>query len=213
MMRLSLLLAALSVAAAASANSHAVAPVDMINAASFMKDVLASQQHSQQHRRADDSNAAICNGMGGTMIDDAECQLCPGGDEDAGCCAIDLESFDFSCDVCETIDGTQECARVQCGLTDEGGYGCNGCGDYSSGQACFDFECSGGVEADCKCNSITWNGQDCGECSIDSNDNPIFDCSAVGGPGSDTSSSNVVDVGASAAMLAIAALGVLVNAM
>lgn len=102
-------------------------------------------------------------------------------------------------------------ARVQCGLTDEGGYGCNGCGDYSSGQACFDFECSGGDSADCTCNSITWNGQDCGECSIDSNDNPIFDCSAVDGPGSDTSSSHVV--GASAAMLAIAALGVLVNAM
>ena len=210
MMRISLLLAALSVAASASANSHAAAPVDMINAASFMKDVLASQQHSQQHRRADDNNS-LCDGMGGTMIDDTECQLCPGGDEDAGCCAIDLESFDFSCDVCETIDGTQECARVQCGLTDEGGYGCNGCGDYSSGQACFDFECSGGMDADCKCNSITWNGQDCGECSIDSNDNPIFDCSAVGGPGSDTSSSNFV--GASATMLAIAALGVLVNAM
>ena len=104
-------------------------------------------------------------------------------------------------------------ARVQCGLTDEGGYGCNGCGDYSSGQACFDFECSGGDEdsADCTCNSITWNGQDCGECSIDSNDNPIFDCSAVGGPGSDTSSSNVV--GTSAAMLAISAFVILANVM
>lgn len=104
-------------------------------------------------------------------------------------------------------------ARVQCGLTDEGGYGCNGCGDYSSGQACFDFECSGGDadSADCTCNSITWNGQDCGECSIDSNDNPIFDCSAVGGPGSDTSSSNVV--GTSAAMLAISAFVILANVM
>ena len=111
MMRFSLLLSALSVAAAASANRHAVAPVDMINAASFMKDVLASQRHSQQRRRADDINGDLCDSMGGTMIDDTECQLCPGGNEDAGCCAIDLESFNFSCDVCEVIDGTQECGK------------------------------------------------------------------------------------------------------
>ena len=45
------------------------------------------------------------------MIDDTECQLCPGGNEDAGCCSIDLGSFDFSCDVCETIGGTQECGK------------------------------------------------------------------------------------------------------
>ena len=109
-MRFSLFLAALSVTASATANNIAVAPVDIINAASFMKDVLASQ-HSQQRRRADDmgNNGGICDSIGGTMIDGTECQLCPGGDEDAGCCSIDLESFDFSCDVCETIGGTQEC--------------------------------------------------------------------------------------------------------
>jgi hypothetical protein len=32
------------------------------------------------------------------------------------------------------------------------------------------------------CNSIAWNGQDCGECIIDENGNPSFDCSAFGGP-------------------------------
>jgi hypothetical protein len=47
-MRLSFL-AALSAAAAVSAN-NAAAPVDMVNAVSFMKIVLASP-HFEQHRR------------------------------------------------------------------------------------------------------------------------------------------------------------------
>ena len=109
MVRFSLFLAALPVASA-------VAPVEMTNAVSFMKDVLASQ-HLQQRRRAQEDdmmgNGGICDSMGGTMIDDTECQLCPSGNEDAGCCAIDLESFDFSCDVCETIGGTQECGKCR----------------------------------------------------------------------------------------------------
>ena len=62
------------------------------------------------------------------MLSETECQMCPGGDEEGGCCTINLESFDFSCDVCENIGGDLECARVQCGLTDFGGYGCNGYG-------------------------------------------------------------------------------------
>ena len=108
MVRLSFL-AALSVAAVASAN---VAPVDMINAVSFMKDVLASQ-HLQQRRRTqeDDTVTSICSSMEGTMVSDQECQLCPGDNVEAGCCAIDLETFDFSCDVCENIGGTQECGK------------------------------------------------------------------------------------------------------
>ena len=32
------------------------------------------------------------------------------------------------------------------------------------------------------CNTIKWNGQDCGECIIDEAGNPSFDCSSVGGP-------------------------------
>ena len=118
------------------------------------------------------------------MIDTTQCQMCPGIEEE-GCCIINLDTYDFSCDVCETIDGQRECARVACGLTDDDGYSCNGCGDYSSGKACFDFACSGaqeGQEAECVCNTITWNGQSCGSCSIDEDGNPVFDCGKVGGP-------------------------------
>lgn len=32
------------------------------------------------------------------------------------------------------------------------------------------------------CNTITWNDEDCGECVIDENGNPSFDCTNVGGP-------------------------------
>ena len=79
---------------------------------------------------------------GGSFLDDNRCEICP-GDEDDGCCYIDLATFAFSCNICETIDGVEECAEVECGLTDVGGYICDGCGDYSSGEACFNFECDG----------------------------------------------------------------------
>ena len=156
-------------------------------------------------------SAFSIDAIAGKMISETECQMCPGGDEEGGCCTIDMESFDFGCDVCENIGGELECARVQCGLNDSGGYGCNGCGEYSSGEACFDFSCDGASdgEADCTCNGITWNDQDCGECVIDKNDNPVFDCSAVGGPSSDSSPSNFV--GALAAIIIISAFGVIAN--
>jgi hypothetical protein len=32
------------------------------------------------------------------------------------------------------------------------------------------------------CNTIAWNDEDCGECVIDENGNPSFDCTNVGGP-------------------------------
>ena len=71
MMRLSFL-AALSAAAAVSANS-AAAPVDMINAASFMKTVLASP-HFEQHRRTEEDDmmgtTGICDSMCKCLFDD-----------------------------------------------------------------------------------------------------------------------------------------------
>jgi len=67
MMRLSFL-AALSAAAAVSAN-NAAAPVDMINAASFMKTVLASPHFEQHRRRAEEDDM-----MGNTDICDSMCK-------------------------------------------------------------------------------------------------------------------------------------------
>jgi hypothetical protein len=78
---------------------------------------------------------------GGSFLD-GRCEICP-GDVDDGCCFINLSTFDFSCDICEAIGGVKECAEVECSLTSVGGYTCDGCGDYSSGEACFNFECDG----------------------------------------------------------------------
>jgi len=157
------------------------------------------------------------------MIDTTQCQMCP-GDEDEGCCIINLDTYDFACDVCESIDGQRECARVACGLTDDDGYGCNGCGDYSSGKACFDFACSGaeeGQESECVCNSITWNGQSCGQCSIDSEGNPQFDCGKVNGPNSSVGEpsgsaavySSAHYVGGAVALLVVSVVAVIANLM
>ena len=115
---------------------------------------------------------------GGSFLD-GRCEICP-GEVDDGCCFISLSTFDFSCDICEAIAGVKECAEVECSLTSVGGYTCDGCGDYSSGEACFNFECDG--NGACACNTITWNDEDCGECVIDENGNPSFDCTNVGGP-------------------------------
>ena len=80
--------------------------------------------------------------VGGSLLDDDRCEICP-GNEDNRCCFIDLTTFAFSCNVCKSIGGVEECAEVQCGRTDVGGYTCDGCGDYSSGQACINFDCDG----------------------------------------------------------------------
>jgi hypothetical protein len=84
---------------------------------------------------------SMCGAVGGSLLDDNRCEICPGEEED-GCCFIDLDTFLFSCNICETINGVSECTEVKCGLTDVGGYTCDGCGAYSSGEACFNFECN-----------------------------------------------------------------------
>ena len=175
---------ALLMLAAASAEAMR-APANIARNVGFFADVARPVLTHQKERRAQTADLCsnnqeeCCNQLGGEF-QNGGCRICPSGDADEGCCVIDLDSFAFTCEICETLDEVEECANVDCEITGDGGFGCNGCGDYSAGRACFNFDCAS--DNDCVCNQISWDGKDCGACVIEDGGNPVFDCSAVGGP-------------------------------
>jgi len=176
-----LLIAATSSISTAAADVLEAAAAAAAVASRFSGNVPANERRMQT---AEDLAAICADTLGGSMLDDAQCSLCP-STEAEGCCKIHLLTFDFSCDQCNTINGETECVEIGCTLTDgDSGYSCDGCGQFSTGDACYDFGCIPGENAveECACNSITWNGGDCGECAIDSDGNPEYDCSSIGGP-------------------------------
>ena len=103
---------------------------------------------------------------------------------------IEVEAVDnrFPYPVCESIDGEEECAEISCSIIDSGlAFECKDCVSYTSGEACVDFECdapdiNAPDQVGCRCNGITWDGIDCGECTINYGSKPHFDCSSVRGP-------------------------------
>jgi len=150
--------------------------------------IKSSAPAKQQEERQLQEKWIICTLAGGTVDEaDGKCRRCPDSDgtsNDRNCCTIDLQDFSLQCNVCEVLNGQESCGMYDCKTeVNSETTRCKGCIDDTKGGGtlCSSFTCPPAGDGPCICDSVRWNGKDCGECSYNDDGYVEFDCSGVEG--------------------------------